>query len=62
MINVIADAIKKVGLGAVDVDIGPTRSAKPPTFGAGRDLRGGDLTSMNGERRMRLTEKYMDHP
>ena len=63
MINAIADAIKKGGLFAVDVDIVPTKIGEAchvwlPAATSGE----ANLTSMNGERRMRLTEKYMDPP
>jgi arsenite oxidase large subunit len=60
---VIVDAIKKGGLFAVDVDIVPTKIGEAchvwlPAATSGE----ANLTSMNGERRMRLTEKYMDPP
>ena len=63
MINAIVDAIKKGGLFAVDVDIVPTKIGEAchvwlPAATSGE----ANLTSMNGERRMRLTEKYMDPP
>ena len=63
MINAIAGAIKKGGLFAVDVDIVPTKIGEAchvwlPAATSGE----ANLTSMNGERRMRLTEKYMDPP
>jgi arsenite oxidase large subunit len=63
MIKAIADAIKKGGLFAVDVDIVPTKIGEAchvwlPAATSGE----ANLTSMNGERRMRLTEKYMDPP
>ena len=58
-----SDAIKKGGLFAVDVDIVPTKIGEAchvwlPAATSGET----NLTSMNGERRMRLTEKYMDPP
>jgi arsenite oxidase large subunit len=59
----IMDAIKKGGLFAVDVDIVPTKIGEAcqvwlPAATSGEM----NLTSMNGERRMRLTERYMDPP
>jgi arsenite oxidase large subunit len=63
MVDAIVGAIKQGGLFAVDVDIVPTRIGEAchvwlPAATAGE----ANLTSMNGERRMRLTEKYMDPP
>ena len=63
MVNAIAGAIKKGGLFAVDVDIVPTKIGEAchvwlPAATSGE----ANLTSMNGERRMRLTERYMDPP
>jgi arsenite oxidase large subunit len=63
MVNVILDAIKKGGLFAIDVDIVPTKIGQAchvwlPAATSGE----ANLTSMNGERRMRLTERYMDPP
>jgi arsenite oxidase large subunit len=63
MVNIIMDAIKKGGLFAVDVDIVPTKIGQAchvwlPAATSGE----ANLTSMNGERRMRLTERYMDPP
>ncbi len=63
MVNAIVDAIKKGGLFAVDVDIVPTKIGEAchvwlPAATSGE----ANLTSMNGERRMRLTERYMDPP
>ena len=63
MITAIVDAIKKGGLFAVDVDIVPTKIGQAchvwlPAATSGE----ANLTSMNGERRMRLTERYMDPP
>jgi arsenite oxidase large subunit len=62
-VKAIVDAIKKGGLFAVDVDIVPTKIGEAchvwlPAATSGE----ANLTSMNGERRMRLTEKYMDPP
>ena len=59
----IMGAIKKGGLFAVDVDIVPTKIGEAwPCLAAGGDLGRGEPHSMNGERRMRLTERYMDPP
>ena len=63
MVNAIIGAIKKGGLFAVDVDIVPTKIGEAchvwlPAATSGE----ANLTSMNGERRMRLTESYMDPP
>jgi arsenite oxidase large subunit len=63
MVKAITDAIKRGGLFAVDVDIVPTKIGEAchvwlPAATSGE----ANLTSMNGERRMRLTEKYMDPP
>jgi arsenite oxidase large subunit len=63
MVNAIMSAIKKGGLFAVDVDIVPTKIGQAchvwlPAATSGEM----NLTSMNGERRMRLTERYMDPP
>jgi arsenite oxidase large subunit len=63
MVAAIADAIKKGGLFTVDVDIVPTKIGEAahvilPAATSGEM----NLTSMNGERRMRLTERYMDPP
>jgi arsenite oxidase large subunit len=62
-VKAIVEAIKKGGLFAVDVDIVPTKIGEAchvwlPAATSGE----ANLTSMNGERRMRLTEKYMDPP
>ena len=63
MVNAIMAAIKSGGLFAVDVDIVPTKIGQAchvwlPAATSGEM----NLTSMNGERRMRLTERYMDPP
>jgi len=63
MVNAIMGAIKKGGLFAVDMDIVPTKIGEAchvwlPAATSGE----ANLTSMNGERRMRLTERYMDPP
>ena len=62
-ISAIMDAIGKGGLFVVDVDIVPTKigacaHVMLPAATSGE----ANLTSMNGERRMRLTERYMDPP
>ena len=63
MVKNIVAAIKQGGLFAVDVDIVPTKIGDAchvwlPAATSGE----ANLTSMNGERRMRLTERYMDPP
>lgn len=63
MVDAIVAAIDDGGLFAVDVDIVPTRIGEAchvvlPAATSGEM----NLTSMNGERRMRLTERYMDPP
>lgn len=63
MVDAIVTAINDGGLFAVDVDIVPTKIGEAchvvlPAATAGEM----NLTSMNGERRMRLTERYMDPP
>ena len=63
MVKAIVAAIKQGGLFAVDVDIIPTKIGEAchvllPAATSGE----ANLTSMNGERRMRLTERYMDPP
>jgi arsenite oxidase large subunit len=63
MVKAIMAAIKKGGLFAVDIDIVPTKIGEAchvwlPAATSGEM----NLTSMNGERRMRLTERYMDPP
>jgi arsenite oxidase large subunit len=62
-IKAIMDAIRQGGLFSVDVDIVPTKISECahvvlPAATSGEM----NLTSMNGERRMRLTERYMDPP
>lgn len=59
----ILQAIRQGGLFAVDVDIVPTEIGQSchvwlPAATSGEM----NLTSINGERRMRLTERYMDPP
>jgi arsenite oxidase large subunit len=63
MVKAVIDAVKKGGLFAVDVDIVPTKIGDAchvwlPAATSGE----ANLTSMNGERRMRLAERYMDPP
>jgi len=63
MVDAIVAAIKDGGLFAVDMDIVPTKIGQAchvwlPAATSGEM----NLTSMNGERRMRLTERYMDPP
>jgi len=63
MVKAIMAAIKRGGLFAVDVDIVPTKIGEAchvwlPAATSGE----ANLTSMNGERRMRLTERYTDPP
>jgi arsenite oxidase large subunit len=63
MVEAIVKAIGEGGLFSVDVDIVPTRIGQAchvvlPAATSGE----ANLTSMNGERRMRLTERYMDPP
>ena len=59
----IMEAIRQGGLFAVNVDIVPTKIGEAchvvlPAATSGEM----NLTSMNGERRMRITERYMDPP
>lgn len=61
--DAILAAIRSGGLFAVDVDIVPSQIGRDahvllPAATAGEM----NLTSMNGERRMRITERYMDPP
>ena len=63
MAEAIMGAIRQGGLFAIDVDIVPTKIGQDchlilPAATSGEM----NLTSMNGERRMRLTERYMDPP
>ncbi|WP_374371300.1 arsenate reductase (azurin) large subunit [Dongia sp.] len=63
MVKAILAAIKEGGLFSVDVDIIPSQIGQAshvwlPAAESGEM----NLTSMNGERRMRLTERYMDPP
>lgn len=63
LVDAIMGAIRQGGLFSVDVDIVPTKIGQAahvllPAATSGEM----HLTSMNGERRMRLTERYMDPP
>ena len=63
MIDAIVGAINKGGLFAVDVDIVPTQIGEASHVWLPATVPGEmNLTSMNGERRMRLTERFMDPP
>lgn len=63
MVAAIVDAIRKGGLFSVDVDIIPTQIGQASHVWLPAATSGEmNLTSMNGERRMRLTERYMDPP
>jgi arsenite oxidase large subunit len=62
-IDTIMGAIRKGGIFSVDIDIVPTKIGQSahvvlPAATSGEM----NLTSMNGERRMRLTQRYMDPP
>jgi arsenite oxidase large subunit len=62
-IDAIVGAIKKGGLFSVDVDIVPTKIGQASHVWLPAATSGEmNLTSMNGERRMRLTERFMDPP
>lgn len=63
MVAAIVDAIRRGGLFSVDVDIVPTQIGQASHVWLPAATSGEmNLTSMNGERRMRLTERYMDPP
>jgi arsenite oxidase large subunit len=63
LVEAIMEAIRQGGLFAVDVDIVPTKIGEACQVVLPAGTSGEmNLTSMNGERRMRLTEKYMDPP
>jgi arsenite oxidase large subunit len=63
MVQAIMFAIRQGGLFAVDVDIVPTQIGQAAHVWLPAATSGEiNLTSMNGERRMRLTERYMDPP
>jgi len=62
-VEAILGAIKKGGLFSVDVDIVPTKIGQASHVWLPAATSGEmNLTSMNGERRHRLTERYMDPP
>ena len=63
LVAAIMASIKDGGLFAVDVDIVPTKIGQASHVWLPAATSGEmNLTSMNGERRMRITEKYMDAP
>lgn len=63
VVAAIMGAIRRGGLFSVDVDIVPTRIGQAAHVWLPAATSGEmNLTSMNGERRMRLTERYMDPP
>ncbi|MGL4728113.1 MAG: arsenate reductase (azurin) large subunit, partial [Bosea sp. (in: a-proteobacteria)] len=63
LVKAIVEAIRKGGLFAVDVDIVPTQIGQAAHVWLPAATSGEmNLTSMNGERRMRLVERYMDPP
>ena len=63
MIEAIMGAIRQGGLFSVNVDIVPTKIGQQSHAVLAAATSGEmNLTSMNGERRMRLTERYMDPP
>jgi arsenite oxidase large subunit len=63
MVEAIIGAIRVGGLFSVDVDIIPTKIGQASHVWLPAATSGEmNLTSMNGERRMRLTERYMDPP
>ncbi|MHA1566575.1 MAG: arsenate reductase (azurin) large subunit, partial [Alphaproteobacteria bacterium] len=62
-LDTIINAIRRGGLFSVDVDILPTQIGEAAHVVLPAATTGEmNLTSMNGERRLRLTEKYMDPP
>jgi len=63
LVAAIVDAIRMGGLFSVDVDIVPTQIGQASHVWLPAATSGEmNLTSMNGERRMRLVERYMDPP
>jgi arsenite oxidase large subunit len=63
MVDAIMGAIRQGGLFSVDIDIVPTKIGQDAHLVLPAATSGEmNLTSMNGERRMRLTERYMDPP
>ena len=62
-VKAIVAAIKRGGLFSVDVDIVPSQIGQASHVWLPAATSGEmNLTSMNGERRMRLVERYMDPP
>ena len=62
-VDAIMGAIRKGGLFSVDIDIVSTKIGQAAHVVLAAATAGEmNLTSMNGERRMRLTERYMDPP
>jgi arsenite oxidase large subunit len=63
MVDAVMGAIRQGGLFSVDIDIVPTKIGQDAHLVLPAATSGEmNLTSMNGERRMRLTERYMDPP
>ncbi|MDR3494035.1 MAG: arsenate reductase (azurin) large subunit, partial [Ancalomicrobiaceae bacterium] len=63
MVAAIMTAIRQGGLFSVDTDIIPTQIGQASHVWLPAAISGEmNLTSMNGERRMRLTQRYMDPP
>ncbi|MHB1103713.1 MAG: arsenate reductase (azurin) large subunit [Devosia sp.] len=63
LVAAIVEAIKAGGLFSVDVDIIPSKiGAASHVWLPAAESGEMNLTSMNGERRMRLVERYMDPP
>lgn len=63
LVNAIMVAIRQGGLFAVDIDIVPSEIGQACHVWLPAATQGEmNLTSMNGERRMRITERYMDPP
>lgn len=63
IVDAIMVAVRQGGLFSVDVDIVPTQIGQASHVWLPAAVSGEmNLTSMNGERRMRLTERYMDPP
>jgi arsenite oxidase large subunit len=63
VVDAIMVAIRQGGLFSVDVDIVPSQIGQASHVWLPAAVSGEmNLTSMNGERRMRLTERYMDPP
>lgn len=63
MVDAIMTAVRQGGLFSVDVDIVRSQIGQASHVWLPAAISGEmNLTSMNGERRMRLTERYMDPP